>query len=442
VLLATGTNATLIRSTNGGQTWGQIMTGGGTVLGMDVTAGIVRTVDGEGDVFTSTDAGAKWTEKDDTGSLYDIHFFDAVRGVVGGADGLVRVTTNGGVSWTDRSIAELDLRIDAVCQATSDQVWAAGVDGRIYRSDDAGMSWRSVHRGGRALLYGVSFADEQTGIAVGNVELINGVPRCGVFRTDDGGRTWGRGVLGDLAVCLAGNLTSVWMLDAMRAVAVGYDGDAWTTDDGGRTWTFRDTGTTDALYDVAFADENTGIAVGNNGRKRHTSDGGVTWTAGVTGTGTTKAIRRVAYGSPTTLVFVGSQGNIRKSTNGGQFWGDLAANIPDNYYVDVAMLDESTIIVLGEGTDDVPVYRSTDGGESWDVITIAGSTVPDGALAFADESRGYLVMDSGDIYFTDDGGAAWDRQPKVADDLFGICTIGRDVATAVGSNGTIIRIER
>jgi photosystem II stability/assembly factor-like uncharacterized protein len=233
------------------------------------------------------------------------------------------------------------------------------------------------------------------------------------------------------------------MISAMRAVAVGDGGEIWTTDDGGASWTFRDAGTTDDLYDVAFVDEDTGIAVGDNGRKRHTSDGGINWTAGVTGSGTVELLRGVSYGSPTTLVIVGANGAIRRSTNGGQLWGDFSANIPDSYYTDVAMLDESTVLVLGYGASaQLPVYRTTDRGDTWETIELFAGLPETGAMSFADDRTGFVATRNGDVYITDDGGATWKQEPAVGQNYNGVCAISNNLATIVGNTGTIVRVER
>lgn len=60
---------------------------------------------------------------------------------------------------------------------------------------------------------------------------------------------------------------------------VGDGGAAMTSADDGQTWTALQTGTTENLYAVAFADAQHGVAVGRRGTVIVTADGGTTWTA-------------------------------------------------------------------------------------------------------------------------------------------------------------------
>src|SRR5206468_166045 len=69
-------------------------------------------------------------------------------------------------------------------------------------------------------------------------------------------------------------------LDRGRRLLVGGDGGAaMTSADDGQTWTALQTGTTENLYAVAFADAQHGVAVGRRGTVIVTADGGATWTA-------------------------------------------------------------------------------------------------------------------------------------------------------------------
>jgi len=73
------------------------------------------------------------------------------------------------------------------------------------------------------------------------------------------------------------DLFSVSVPDARHAVAVGYQGAAYWTDDAGSTWHTGDTPTDRLLYSVSMADAQTGWAVGQLGTIIRTDDGGKTW---------------------------------------------------------------------------------------------------------------------------------------------------------------------
>jgi photosystem II stability/assembly factor-like uncharacterized protein len=73
------------------------------------------------------------------------------------------------------------------------------------------------------------------------------------------------------------DLFAVSVVDEDHAVAVGYHGAAYWTDDGGQIWHKGDAGTNDLLYSVSMADTKHGWAVGQMGLILRTDDGGRTW---------------------------------------------------------------------------------------------------------------------------------------------------------------------
>jgi photosystem II stability/assembly factor-like uncharacterized protein len=73
------------------------------------------------------------------------------------------------------------------------------------------------------------------------------------------------------------DLFAVSVVDENHAVAVGYHGAAYWSDDGGESWHKGDTGTNQLLYSISMADIRHGWAVGQLGTILRTNDGGRTW---------------------------------------------------------------------------------------------------------------------------------------------------------------------
>jgi photosystem II stability/assembly factor-like uncharacterized protein len=73
------------------------------------------------------------------------------------------------------------------------------------------------------------------------------------------------------------DLFAVSVADESHAVAVGYHGSVYFTEDGGETWHKGDTGTQRLLYSVSMADSRHGWAVGQSGTILRTGDGGRSW---------------------------------------------------------------------------------------------------------------------------------------------------------------------
>ena len=78
---------------------------------------------------------------------------------------------------------------------------------------------------------------------------------------------------------LLDDLFAVSVPDANHAVAVGYHGSIYWTEDGGESWHKGRTPTERMLYGVSMADSKSGWAVGQLGTILRTEDGGRSWTS-------------------------------------------------------------------------------------------------------------------------------------------------------------------
>ena len=152
--------------------------------------------------------------------LYDLAMLTAQRGWLVGDGALILTTTNAGLVWEapenspPAGIRHLfDFRAVA-CRGS--HVWVAGEPGTfIWHSPDQGESWHAQPTGVVAPLTAVTFADEETGIAVGAFGQI--------LHTADGGATW-------TVVRGAGRRVAFWQLhghsrQVRLALAVEFSGD-------------------------------------------------------------------------------------------------------------------------------------------------------------------------------------------------------------------------
>lgn len=193
-------------------------------------------------------------------------------------------------------------------------------------------------------------------------------------------------------IVLYDDLYSVSTVDTKHAVAVGYYGTAYYTDDGGETWRQGETGTLTSLYNVSMADPRHGWAVGQRGLILRTEDGGATWTR---------------------------QPNLKES-EGTHLFG-------------VAAIDADRAIAVGEwGTR----ILTDDGGETWvdNSFTVdemhpmfqwlspfEQEKVRNGETVYEDVSlndvfcigapseRCWLIGEFGYIFYSEDGGHVWKR---------------------------------
>ncbi len=155
----------------------------------------------------------------------------------------------------------------------SDALYAVGDSATILRGG-VGGNYRGqiapfAHSLGGIDYRGVAFSSD-TGWAVGT----NG----SIAFTSNGGLLWT-----DQPSGVTATLRHVYVSDtaspANNAIIVGDNGTILKTVDYGTTWEKEPSGTTAALYDVRFADGYNGWIFGENGTILRTTDGGYTWTS-------------------------------------------------------------------------------------------------------------------------------------------------------------------
>ncbi len=221
---------------------------------------------------------------------------------IGGHDGVVLRTADGGTTWArvptpaGDSLQYRDVHAFSFDRAV---ILSAGTGpvSRIYRTDDAGASWDLAYLMSHAegFLDCMDFWDER-GFAYG--DEVDGVPF--ILTTADGGRSWSRPDSAGLPAALVGEGGFAASGTCARS---GSDGHGWIatgaagaarvlrTSDYGSTWTAVDVpvvrGAAAGLTTVTFHEgNNSGLAYGGDlanmdGRTQNaarTVDGGASWT--------------------------------------------------------------------------------------------------------------------------------------------------------------------
>src|SRR5262245_2166542 len=130
-----------------------------------------------------------------------------------------------------------DAELTAVMFVDADRGWAVGDRGVIWHTDDGGRNWKQQRSGTNCRLEAVQFLTGDVGLAVGGwtqpyTHQTHGV----VLRTRDGGRTWQE----TPGLTLPG-LKHLKMIDAKAGWALGdpstlFPSGVFRTEDGGKTW--------------------------------------------------------------------------------------------------------------------------------------------------------------------------------------------------------------
>ncbi|HZP42182.1 MAG TPA: YCF48-related protein [Candidatus Binatia bacterium] len=212
------------------------------------------------------------------------------------------------------------------------------------------------------------------------------------------------------AALVRDNLYGVKALGDTEAWAVGNFGTIVHTTDGGRTWQLRESGTTNPLFSVDFADAAHGWVVGTEAVIFHTADAGRTWIRQRTPIGREKPLFKVAALDPATAWVVGDWGAIAVTHDGGATWEDRS--LPDDVVLyDVTFPDRRHGFIAGEfGT----LLATADGGVTWEKRNVGLEKTLFG-IGFADAERGWAVGIDGLIVRTVDGGRTWSVQRGAAE---------------------------
>jgi len=193
--------------------------------------------------------------------------------------------------------------------------------------------------------------------------------------------------------------------DNLWAVTDG--GDIAKSTDKGVTWSLQGSPVTSALNVVRFRDSQVGIVGGASNVVAVTIDGGTNWTqkTGPSGQGSDAILAADIIDE--NRYWIGYNDGLLYYTNdNGVNWTQRTFTLPSGVTVldqinDIVFLDQYTAFMCGMYTDTNEfgiVYRSVDGGYSWEMHTfgttfVAGSPTGFNGLSVHDHSKAYIASD-------------------------------------------------
>jgi photosystem II stability/assembly factor-like uncharacterized protein len=147
-----------------------------------------------GYIYKSVDGGGTWTAKESAGiaagNYMYCHFDKSGKyGVAVGAADVIALSGNAGETWQVATATGAAAVINCAWRLSKNRIWAGTANGRLYYSTDGGVTWtqRTGWTGsGVGQVRDMFWLDEYTGyIAVNNAG-----PLGAVLRTTNGGYTW------------------------------------------------------------------------------------------------------------------------------------------------------------------------------------------------------------------------------------------------------------
>ena len=287
----------------------------------------------------------------------------------------------------------------------SDIFYLGAAGGGVWKTDDAGRTWRSVFDGvGSASVGAIAVSPSNANVVYAGMGQVTTrydiAAGDGVYRSDDAGRTWRH-----LGLAMSRHVGAIrihpqdpdtaWVAALGSAFGPGAERGVYRTTDGGRTWqrslfVSENSGAVDIAVDPS--DPNTVFAsvwqvryrpwlnyftpdTGPESGVYKSTDGGVTWRriegggwpAGELGRIGLAASHRPQGTRLWALVDAGSGGGLYRSDDAGATWQQVNsdAEFVNGYFAQVtpAPDDADTVFVMGRG-----MHRCTSGGSTCEIV--------------------------------------------------------------------------
>jgi photosystem II stability/assembly factor-like uncharacterized protein len=406
----------------------------------------------EGSILKTSDGGSSWlSQYSDSGQtqILQIRFVDKFTGfaiaILKGVGALLK-TTNGGDIWTIDSslykiavdsgfvLSNLSLTTSGDSTTISVLCWSySGAPGIItapmYFSRNNGRTWTQFRNYpvSESLIFAVASPAPAT------VLLLAG---SSIFRTINNGDTWQQ-----YQIDKSGN-NSIYSIRFMNSdtgffvtqspsqlLLIG-----WTFNGGG-TWTIDSTKSFGNLmpYSMYFVNSTFGFAViGNNSSIFRTTDAGITWQEQKFSS--YAPLYDICSASGKTVVGAGAGGRIMISNDSGITWQDLTPPTKVRFTF-VKYLSDNLVAAIGNSNE---LFLSIDSCKTW-----TKHDMPSGlnvTIAFGDSLHCWIADDSSRIFYSGNLGATWEAQKELNSHdppLYGIHFFNDSSGCSVGASGFI-----
>ena len=397
---AVGVGGLVLRTDDGGQVWTPKTLGAGfpsytaircataqlCILSTQNGAQLVRTANGgdtPGTVITPA-----------TDPIYAAAFASATRVSAAGANGSTVVSDDAGVTFTPVG-GRLTGSYSAIrAGGQHGTAFAPGNAGALAKTLDSGKTWTTGNVPTTAALRDVSFPSADVGYALDR--------DGGLFRTENGGDTWKT-----LGTGSTRRPVAVYAPNADVVLVIGPRG-LRRSDDGGETFSqvlskavkrTQLAGVTSARGGAIVAWDRSAVVMSRNE--------GASWTT-LRKPGRKTRIEQVAFSSARTGLLRELNGRVWRTTNGGKRW-TLLRGVGANAIIGMAVSsDRAAYLVIDSFGSHSGGYllRTADGGATWQPQFVVDATIAPFGIAAPRGGVDYLLGGDSELLTSTSGGVA------------------------------------
>ena len=236
-----------------------------------------------------------------------------------------------------------------------ERIFATGQGGIIIYSDDQAQTWQQSEVPIAVTITAISFADANTGWAVGHDMTI--------LKTTDAGETW---QLQNFAPEMDTPLLDVWFKDVNTGYAVGGRGNFMWTTDGGTVWNLKEVWTEDELvpdahiFAIKAAPNGYLYMVAEVGTLFRSKDKGETWE--ILDSPYRGSFFGMTFPTADRALAFAMLGNAGVSDDQGDTWSSIDSTVNKSLLTSY-VTDDGTVVLAGmSGT----VVVSVDGGMTFE----------------------------------------------------------------------------
>ena len=455
-----GIGSTVMSTTNGGQNWQNINNKLDELFlktsFIDRNTGWILTYPSYS-ILKTTDGGLSWDSlsSQPIENCFDLSFINDSLGYIAGGlggEGIVAFTSDGGSTWNQNVATNYFGYILSIHFLNPNVGWASG--SIVVKTTNGGQNWIEMFPPchpvyGCAILEKIHSISEQHTYVVGDINYQNS--RLGYFaNTSNGGNNWQYQIFGQpLTDVYFSSRDTGWVADNSGEIYFTTDrGNNWSQLEGranlfsfinkNKAWGIVDISqimktnngwqtseaqtaavTTDILMSVASIDSNYIVAVGENSVVVGTTNGGVEWNT-YYNSNLNSTLNGVSCKNPLEIFCVGSNGDVLHSSDWGTSW--TTTNLGDIWLNNIAFVSQDTGFITGTNFSDGLLYRTTNGGLTWNLFLTFTESYNVGAIKFSNEGLGWLIVGK-EIFRTTDSGTNWNSVYSGPLSFFDLCTI-------------------